>query len=30
VCHRDLRIENLMLDNKGDLKITDFGHAGNF
>jgi serine/threonine protein kinase len=30
VCHRDLRIENLMLDNKGDLKITDFGHAGIF
>jgi serine/threonine protein kinase len=30
VCHRDLRVENLMLDNKGNLKITDFGHAGIF
>jgi len=30
VCHRDLRVENLMLDNKGNLKITDFGHAGMF
>ncbi|EKX55106.1 hypothetical protein GUITHDRAFT_47223, partial [Guillardia theta CCMP2712] len=30
VCHRDLRIENLMLDNRGNLKITDFGHAGIF
>ena len=28
VAHRDLRVENLMLDNKGNLKITDFGHAG--
>jgi serine/threonine protein kinase len=30
VAHRDLRIENLMLDNRGNLKITDFGHAGIF
>mmetsp|Transcript_62919 Transcript_62919/g.150547 ORF Transcript_62919/g.150547 Transcript_62919/m.150547 type:complete len:926 (+) Transcript_62919:90-2867(+) len=30
VAHRDLRVENLMLDNKGNLKITDFGHAGIF
>ena len=28
MAHRDLRVENLMLDNKGNLKITDFGHAG--
>ena len=30
VCHRDLRIENLLLDSKSDLKIADFGHAGLF
>ena len=27
VCHRDLRLENLLLDNKGTLKISDFGQA---
>lgn len=27
VCHRDLRLENLLLDNYGNLKITDFGQA---
>eukprot|EP00817_Percolomonadidae_sp_ATCC50343_P004115 CAMPEP_0117424634 /NCGR_PEP_ID=MMETSP0758-20121206/5017_1 /TAXON_ID=63605 /ORGANISM="Percolomonas cosmopolitus, Strain AE-1 (ATCC 50343)" /LENGTH=223 /DNA_ID=CAMNT_0005208537 /DNA_START=663 /DNA_END=1331 /DNA_ORIENTATION=- len=30
VCHRDLRIENLLLDNNGNLKITDFGQARMF
>mmetsp|Transcript_9430 Transcript_9430/g.35030 ORF Transcript_9430/g.35030 Transcript_9430/m.35030 type:complete len:765 (-) Transcript_9430:1323-3617(-) len=27
VCHRDLRLENLLLDNMGNLKISDFGAA---
>lgn len=27
VCHRDLRLENLLLDNSGALRITDFGQA---
>ncbi|KAL0479270.1 SNF1-related protein kinase catalytic subunit alpha KIN10 [Acrasis kona] len=27
VCHRDLRLENLLLDNNGSIKITDFGQA---
>lgn len=27
VCHRDLKLENLLLSNNGDLKISDFGAA---
>eukprot|EP00762_Andalucia_godoyi_P005701 ANDGO_06448.mRNA.1 5'-AMP-activated protein kinase catalytic subunit alpha-1 len=27
VCHRDLRLENLLLSNDGTLKITDFGQS---
>jgi serine/threonine protein kinase/Ca2+-binding EF-hand superfamily protein len=27
VCHRDLRLENLLMDNYGNMKITDFGQA---
>lgn len=30
ICHRDVRLENLMLDNAGNVKITDFGHSGTF
>ncbi len=30
VCHRDLRIENLLLNSQSELKIADFGHAGLF
>uniref|UniRef100_A0A7S1TIC5 Calmodulin n=1 Tax=Compsopogon caeruleus TaxID=31354 RepID=A0A7S1TIC5_9RHOD len=30
VCHRDVRLENILLDNNGKLKLTDFGHSGIF
>lgn len=30
VCHRDLRLENILLDNQGRVKVSDFGHAGIF
>uniref|UniRef100_A0A7S1TM11 Calmodulin n=1 Tax=Erythrolobus australicus TaxID=1077150 RepID=A0A7S1TM11_9RHOD len=28
VCHRDVRLENMLLSNEGVLKLTDFGHSG--
>lgn len=30
ICHRDVRLENLLLDNDANLKLTDFGQSGKF
>lgn len=30
VCHRDVRLDNMLLSNSGVLKVTDFGHSGIF
>ncbi len=30
ICHRDVRLDNLLLSNTGVLKITDFGHSGSY
>lgn len=30
VCHRDLKLDNLLLDSNFNLKVTDFGFASDF
>lgn len=30
ICHRDVRLENMLLDNNAKLKLSDFGQSGVF